>query len=223
MIMADKNRLNAWRIEKDLDSRFISVSEQVLEYVKAKSDDVFLGKTDCDLPWGVHAEIFRQHELDAIAGNNYSMLYPITSPDGDDSLFLHSKAARKDEKNTVVGVSCSIIEVINPDVYKLLLHLKKRSPEDKSLFFLNKNHKKFIFTDREQEVLFFVSKGKTSKEIAKILHVSPKTIEKHIENMKFKTGARSKLELLDQAYEFGFSQNLPSAFSVKDILEKLLE
>jgi DNA-binding NarL/FixJ family response regulator len=41
----------------------------------------------------------------------------------------------------------------------------------------------FQLTDREAEVLFWIAKGKTNREIAQILAMSPRTVNKHLEQI----------------------------------------
>lgn len=41
----------------------------------------------------------------------------------------------------------------------------------------------FMLTDREAEVLFWLTKGKTNREIATILSMSPRTVNKHLEQI----------------------------------------
>jgi DNA-binding CsgD family transcriptional regulator len=50
-------------------------------------------------------------------------------------------------------------------------------------------------TDREADVLRPVIDGRANKEIAAALHLSLRTVEKHVENLLRKTGARSRTEL----------------------------
>jgi DNA-binding CsgD family transcriptional regulator len=50
-------------------------------------------------------------------------------------------------------------------------------------------------TDREADVLRLVIEGLANKEIAAALRLSPRTVEKHVENLLRKTGARSRTEL----------------------------
>ncbi len=50
-------------------------------------------------------------------------------------------------------------------------------------------------TEREADVLRLVIAGLANKEIAAALHLSPRTVEKHVENLLRKTGARSRTEL----------------------------
>jgi DNA-binding CsgD family transcriptional regulator len=51
-------------------------------------------------------------------------------------------------------------------------------------------------TARESDVLMLVAEGLANKEIAARLHVSPRTVEKHIESLLRKAGARSRTQLV---------------------------
>jgi DNA-binding CsgD family transcriptional regulator len=50
-------------------------------------------------------------------------------------------------------------------------------------------------TGREQEVARLVVEGATNSEIAKVLFLSPKTVERHVSNILKKVGARNRTEL----------------------------
>lgn len=58
---------------------------------------------------------------------------------------------------------------------------------------------------REAECLYQLRLGKTAKESAKALNISPRTVETHLENIKQKTLCKTKLELM--------SQIMPSEYS----------
>ncbi len=60
-------------------------------------------------------------------------------------------------------------------------------------------------TTREREVLQLVSEGKSTKEIADLLHVSIKTIEKHREHIMRKLNIHNIAELTKYALRFGIS------------------
>jgi DNA-binding CsgD family transcriptional regulator len=51
-------------------------------------------------------------------------------------------------------------------------------------------------TAREADVLVLVAEGLGNKEIAARLHVSPRTVEKHVESLMRKAGARSRTQLV---------------------------
>ncbi|MBY0281440.1 MAG: helix-turn-helix transcriptional regulator [Alphaproteobacteria bacterium] len=52
------------------------------------------------------------------------------------------------------------------------------------------------FSNRETACLYQLTTGKTSKEIGKLLGISPRTVESYINNVKEKTGYRNKSELI---------------------------
>lgn len=47
-------------------------------------------------------------------------------------------------------------------------------------------------TNREREILIWVSRGKTNAEIATILLISPGTVRKHLENIYGKLGVSNR-------------------------------
>ena len=59
----------------------------------------------------------------------------------------------------------------------------------------------FGLTTREAEVLAGVARGLANKEIAAALRISPRTVEKHIEAILRKSGARSRTHLVALAAE----------------------
>ncbi|MCM2390496.1 response regulator [Streptomyces albipurpureus] len=58
-------------------------------------------------------------------------------------------------------------------------------------------------TDREEEILKLVAEGHTSKEIASILVISVKTVERHRANLLQKLGLKDRLELTRYAIRVG--------------------
>ena len=60
-----------------------------------------------------------------------------------------------------------------------------------------------LLSEREQQVFRFVVEGKTTKDIADILCVSAKTIEKHRGSITSKLGVHGRLELLKYAIKIG--------------------
>jgi DNA-binding CsgD family transcriptional regulator len=52
--------------------------------------------------------------------------------------------------------------------------------------------KQLGLTAREGEVLSWLSKGKTNRDIAQILGVSPRTVDKHLEQIYSKLGVENR-------------------------------
>jgi two-component system response regulator NreC len=60
-----------------------------------------------------------------------------------------------------------------------------------------------LLSEREQQVFRLVVQGSSTKEIAEILCVSPKTIEKHRSSISGKLGIQGRLEMLKYAIKIG--------------------
>jgi DNA-binding CsgD family transcriptional regulator len=64
---------------------------------------------------------------------------------------------------------------------------------------INKRYNKDGLTPRELDCIYYTSLDMTAKEIARQLNVSPKTVERHLENAKSKFGCRTKAALIKYA------------------------
>ena len=58
-------------------------------------------------------------------------------------------------------------------------------------------------TDREEQILATVARGRTNDEIARELHISLSTVKTHIASLMAKLGARNRVEIAIWAYETG--------------------
>jgi len=58
-------------------------------------------------------------------------------------------------------------------------------------------------TPREREVLTHIAEGKTNREIADVLIISPKTVDRHRENIMQKLNLHSRVELVKYAISKG--------------------
>jgi LuxR family transcriptional regulator, transcriptional regulator of spore coat protein len=60
-----------------------------------------------------------------------------------------------------------------------------------------------LLTAREQQVLELVAQGLSAKEIAQVIDIAPRTVERHIENVRLKTRARNRTHMVTLALEAG--------------------
>jgi DNA-binding CsgD family transcriptional regulator len=67
-------------------------------------------------------------------------------------------------------------------------------------------------TDREREIAALVVAGRTNREVAEQLFLSPKTIEAHLRNVYAKLGVRSRVELA-RATDLTSPRSVPPATS----------
>ena len=73
----------------------------------------------------------------------------------------------------------------------------------------------FSLTEREKQVVFYLLRGKTSKAIAEVLHISKRTSDFHIENLKLKLGCNNKEALIEKLMVEGYLSLLPKSILFK--------
>ena len=62
-----------------------------------------------------------------------------------------------------------------------------------------------LLTDRETQVLKLLAEGNSNREIADLLHISPRTVENHREHIKSKLNINSTAELVKYAIKKGLT------------------
>jgi LuxR family transcriptional regulator, transcriptional regulator of spore coat protein len=68
-----------------------------------------------------------------------------------------------------------------------------------------------LLTAREQQVLELVAQGFSAKEVAQEIDIAPRTVERHIENVRLKTRARNRTHMVTLALEFGILRSKNAA------------
>ena len=58
-------------------------------------------------------------------------------------------------------------------------------------------------SDRERQVLECIAQGLSSKQCAQQLGIAPRTVERHVENLRNKLNARNKPHLVAKALQNG--------------------
>ena len=81
-----------------------------------------------------------------------------------------------------------LTSLIAKDLITVLLEAKKESPADKEKL-----------TSRQREVLQLIAEGRTMKEVATILNISPRTAESHKYEIMGVVGAKTTAELIQHA------------------------
>lgn len=83
-------------------------------------------------------------------------------------------------------LSVEFVEVRGTDDFLLKLINMVEIPDEEIL----QNH--FSLTQREAEVLCWIAQGKTNREIGQILDISPRTVNKHLEQVFDKVGVENR-------------------------------
>ena len=60
-----------------------------------------------------------------------------------------------------------------------------------------------LLTVREQQILEFIAAGYSAKQVAQRIEIAPRTVERHIENIRQKMHARNTPHMISCAYTSG--------------------
>lgn len=58
-------------------------------------------------------------------------------------------------------------------------------------------------TRREIEILEYVTEGLSAKEVARCINISPRTVDRHIENVRLKLHAKNRTHMVVRAVKEG--------------------
>jgi len=78
----------------------------------------------------------------------------------------------------------------------------------KKSYYVGEAYPELYFTRREAECLFYLMRGLTIVSTAKMLDLSPRTVEFYVKNMKVKVGVRTKNQLVDKLHAVNFMRTL---------------
>jgi DNA-binding response OmpR family regulator len=109
--------------------------------------------------------------------------------------WLHQSADRKppstegmrlNAPDSPIKLELSVISQIGSD--EILLRLIEGDPNNDQLVLRNK----LQLTQREAEVLLWIARGKSNRDVAEILTLSPRTVNKHLEQIFNKLGVENR-------------------------------
>jgi DNA-binding response OmpR family regulator len=83
-------------------------------------------------------------------------------------------------------VEISVLSPIGPDELLFRLTELSTTPDEQQL------QRTLSLTSRESEVLLWISRGKANREIGEILAISPRTVNKHLEQIFVKLGVENR-------------------------------
>lgn len=123
-----------------------------------------------------------------------------------------------EESNCCIGTIFHGTDVTNVTTLEIGSFLSRMSTEvasnallGQNSHMLNTTFHDIKLTDRQSEVLFYIIRGKTVKQTARYLNLSPRTIEQHLVQLKYKFNASNKHEVIDKAISAGFLNTIPES------------
>ena len=71
-------------------------------------------------------------------------------------------------------------------------------------------NKDSLLTRRELEILEYVTRGLSAKEVARHINISPRTVDRHVECARLKLRARNRTHMVACAVQAGLLQMEPA-------------
>ena len=211
---------------RGLENNFLFGNLMVAKLAGFKSVKQLDGFTDFDAPWCKIADSLRQQDYDTYNGLIYKQIDPVMSSSGA-KVLLTTKSPYYDKDGNIAAIIVLCIEISNREIIEIASLIECDVPfnQCKSIvisgndYIFSKCEKKL--TPRELECVFYTLRGRSSKRIAKILKISPRTVEEHINNVKLKFDCGSKDELIEFAYKHNFSRFIPETLLNNKLLASL--
>lgn len=200
-----------------LDNRFIAASDKVARLCGFRDAEEMIGKSNHEIKCEAVrcAQAFEQQNQQILDSKSPQRYFAIMKyADGKDYLLLTERTLLYDPMGRIFGINSYSQEVTNKALIQFASRLTKFDSEVS-----NNQHpgyyqvvEDYIFdklSEREQECLFFMIRGKTSREISELLDISVRTVDTYVNNLKNKLGHSRKSQLIDFAIENGFLASIP--------------
>ena len=200
----------------DTQHKVLMLNNVAVKLLGFKSLDHAIGKTSFDIPSKAAecaAQYFAQDEFVLKNEKNLQVLDISEYSDGSIHIWLTNKSLLRNEVGDKVGVFYYTHEINTTAVELLFKQLVgSLSSATSTTYWLNENNYSDLLSERQNECLFYLIRGKSCREIAAILALSPRTIETHVEEIKNKLGCKNKSEVIEKAIENGLLYSIPKNF-----------
>ncbi|WP_145535742.1 helix-turn-helix transcriptional regulator [Yersinia thracica] len=196
-----------WAV-KDNQSRYIYGNNRLHKLLTLPDGFNLEGRTDGDIPAPISEfEVeFQKHDRQVELSQDRITAVEIHAWDGLSYFtpYFVDKYPLIDSNGVSQGVICH-----GRPVDDIILTYLNKIKVPTSLIFTPPSE---AFTKREWEVLFYVLHAFSSKEIAKKLHLSPRSVCNITQNIYSKAGVTSKKQVIEYCYEKKINNYVPQSF-----------
>lgn len=205
---------------KNKASEFIGLTKNAAILLGWQNIEDGLGKSDYEIPCKASefAEGFKIIDQKALYSGEHIVTLDMQPYATGWRLALVEKNAIKSSDGEVSGVLFNLMDVSQTGLLKYHMDLTKitdkfrgKKPQPSS-YILSQTSKPFQLTGQQENCLFLLIRGKTSKEIAKILGISYRTVEAHIAAIKHLLNCQNKSELIEKSIDQGYLYYIPQDF-----------
>lgn len=216
-------------ITKNDKSIYLAISREFAQLLGWKSALECPGKTDYEIPCKAaeFADEFIKMDKKVMDSGAQMLALDIQNYSLGWKLVLVERNPIKNESGEVKGLFNHCIDVSNVNLFKAYMILNRldnkwfgKSHKPTS-YILSNIHNPLPLTEKQENCLFLLIRGKTLKEIAKILKVSYRTVEGHIDAIKNKLNCNYRSEIIEKAIDNGFLYYVPKSLQ-NEKLEAIL-
>lgn len=201
----DVQNLNIHIYSKARNSKYISCNNEMLYSLGLNKTTNIIGQTDFDFPWSDEAPLFIENDAQIISQDKPMLfLEPGTKFDGNYHIkvnYLSYKRPLRIRSKKIIGIT-GLSFILNGSELPFNNTIKLQSPENleahEKLTFYSTLESRYPLSKREKECLYYLTKGMALKQIARVLNLSPRTIEHHVESVKLKLGCFSRAHLVEK-------------------------
>mgnify|MGYP001250752465 CR=1 FL=1 len=207
------NQLPGYISIKNSDSQFVWMNDRIYtDLLDMPAPKEFTLSTDYDYPWESYAELYRQQDQQVIKQNAIKVLGPAIDNCGRTVTFICEKRLANIEFD---GLPCVINTSSIIENVKLSRWIKAIQPNhhlSNPIRLLDTPHLNINdvkLTRRESECLFLLLQGYSARSMGDCLHISIRTVEKHLENLRQKLDCNNLRDVIELAYALGIANVLP--------------
>ncbi len=204
----------------DKESNFIQVNHKQMSIMGYQSNIEILGKSYHQFK-GIStciAETFIDEDKSLVKKNQplrYLSYHKYS--DGKWHLLLGDKSCILDNENQVAGIFSQAKDITNDRLIDFSRFMfdenekyEKKPKKSGFDYIISQDEEIGGLSKKEIVVLFYFLRGKSAREIANIICRSEKTINFHLETIKYKFNVNSKSALIEKAIYNGFMNIIPN-------------
>lgn len=216
-------------ILKDFQSTFLEITQDFAALLGWKTAAECAGKTDYDIPCNAveFADEFIKMDKQAMDFSERSFTLDMQNYSLGWKLLLVERNPVHDELDVVSGLFNQCFDVSNTNQFRSFLALHQLDNKifgantKPASYSLTQISNPFDLTEKQENCLFFLIRGKTIKEIAKIFNVSPRTIESHLAAIKVKLNCISKSDVIEKIINSGLIYYVPNYIRENNLHDRL--
>ena len=213
------NQMSGFFAVVDLNSKFLCVNEMGAQWTGFKSPELMIGLSYADVKCRAadDADLFLHHDQLVKERGIFRFIGYYCYAGDDWKIIVGERFLLKDNQNAPIGMAihfndfthCRLID-INRFLIDHPVKYCTKNTRKQLIYSIENYYPETQLSERQSECLFFLLRGKTTKEVAHLLNLSPRTVESYINEIKFKLQCNTKSQLIEKAIHSGYLNIIPT-------------